>query len=977
MESIEVHSKDFAIRWITVPDHASVRWQLAPNKKSINFGIFRKCRPHEPRPATTATLDDRLANSALTPVYWHGRCHPNAIVKGSYSVPAGAGGVFGFLFDNTFSKTLSKTVQFAHSVVPPDTTNPSNVTPATTTTTTTTRRPRRGTGVSRRNAKESELLDRPSQSSDGSSKADTVDDRFHGGVLLKKRRKRLQGYAKRYFALDADAGMLSYYHDVTSSLLRGSIPLALAAVSVKPQTREIFIDSGAEIWNLRAPSQDEFEGWQAALTRARTVALTVIPDALVARASLAAGTVSIASTTATPYATTRRVDAHMMEALGSKLNAALALSQKLASETSSTSSSFSSLAPSLQPTPVQTPPLHTNHHQGNGTRTAASASSTVNSATSSDQLSTSAPKRQPFWQKRSNPKESFPTLASFENNTAQPSKPYSSPPPLPLPLIGSQFTMALELQQLLDQLLKDYTTIMHTAITHTRTLSDMIRPLSPTIDQKLEDATLAAHDEEDNGSILSDSEFFDAAENPPIFVLPDNNNGDAPEDIVVVFDDEEVDARSSSSLRRMSATSSVSSDSIVLAALTSNANTQVDLYPLPITTPISRREIVPKAKVPPPSLIQFVRKNVGKDLSTVTMPVTANEPLSLLQRYAEVLEYSSLLDTASKSSVASGEQMMYVAAFAVSTLANNRSNARALRKPFNPLLNETYELVREDMGFRFLSEKVSHRPPVMATFAESQQWSYSFCPQPSQKFWGKSAEIIIEGQVRVSIFGDPGEVGTPSITPVVYTYSMPTTYLRNMLAGEKYIEPVGQMIVSASSGHRAVIEFKSKSIFSGQRVDEVTVKIFKPSTTDGCIERVSMHGRWTSELLRDSDNSEVWRVGSLMPDQAARYGMSTFSASLNDITILEKDNNVPPTDSRFRPDQRALENGNIDEAEQLKHMVEETQRERRRHGEIPTEGASSVWFERVEDDVWVPVRGKNGYWERRRRRDWEGVPELW
>jgi len=39
---------------------------------------------------------------------------------------------------------------------------------------------------------------------------------------------------------------------------------------------------------------------------------------------------------------------------------------------------------------------------------------------------------------------------------------------------------------------------------------------------------------------------------------------------------------------------------------------------------------------------------------------------------------------------------------------------------------------------------------------------------------------------------------------------------------------------------------------------------------------------------------------------------------------------LPPTDSRFRPDQRALENGNYEVASNEKHRLEEKQRAVRR-----------------------------------------------
>ena len=49
-------------------------------------------------------------------------------------------------------------------------------------------------------------------------------------------------------------------------------------------------------------------------------------------------------------------------------------------------------------------------------------------------------------------------------------------------------------------------------------------------------------------------------------------------------------------------------------------------------------------------------------------------------------------------------RMMWVAAFAVSVYGS--CQARAGHKPFNPLLGETFECVREDRGFRYVAEQV-------------------------------------------------------------------------------------------------------------------------------------------------------------------------------------------------------------------------------------------------------------------------------
>lgn len=93
------------------------------------------------------------------------------------------------------------------------------------------------------------------------------------------------------------------------------------------------------------------------------------------------------------------------------------------------------------------------------------------------------------------------------------------------------------------------------------------------------------------------------------------------------------------------------------------------------------------------------------------MQVNFNEPLSMLQRLTEDLEYHELLDKAARCD-SSLEQMCLVAAFSVSSYS---TTVHRTAKPFNPLLGETYELDRlEEFGYRSLCEQVTTQP--QATF---------------------------------------------------------------------------------------------------------------------------------------------------------------------------------------------------------------------------------------------------------------------
>lgn len=71
------------------------------------------------------------------------------------------------------------------------------------------------------------------------------------------------------------------------------------------------------------------------------------------------------------------------------------------------------------------------------------------------------------------------------------------------------------------------------------------------------------------------------------------------------------------------------------------------------------------------SALSVFRKNVGKDLSTISMPISMNEPLSMLQRACEELEYCDLLDKASTLSD-SMDRLIHIAIFAVSSYASSQ-----------------------------------------------------------------------------------------------------------------------------------------------------------------------------------------------------------------------------------------------------------------------------------------------------------------
>ena len=882
---------------------------------------------------------------------------------GKYDVPADGGGMYAMVFDNTFSKQTSKTATFVLLTYPTSTPPLSShhmhyV---------------QGSGLastSRRPGKSPCIAPLKRESSDSIHQIDNIvvdvpntkvpprlprgdsdsssGSNFLTGVLQKRRRKRHQGWAKRFFSLDHTAATLSYYHNRHSSALRGAVPLSLAAVSVNAQTRDICIDSGAEVWHLRAINPREFEVWTSALEYAsKSVMSSASP-----RTGSHLDTISKPNGVA-HFNPDEEREWLKVENLISRVAGSRDAVRGLAKDTDPKYLSLSTSAPP-ETSQVEISPLQA---------FANSEQSPVDQSFSTDGCIDGD--RRPFWKRKASTDRR--TSGVFRRSVSA----QSGVPSVAIPRINgstsSRTPFAPESTSLyshpeeslherclavlgdLDAVVTEFAALV--AESKQRRLPPPDSPASPTSRRSIDS----------QGS----QEFFDAqnGDNSPLLAIQqESDDDDAPPGMRSTRSE---DSASASEIEDSGAADTPSPSSALSPAFPTRPKS---LSPLPLPS-IKRRITVASPIVHPPSLIGFLRKNVGKDLSTISMPVSANEPLSLLQRASEQLEYSNLLDEAAKLPKTSTERLLYISAFAISSLSSARIRERSLRKPFNPMLGETFELVREDRGFRFIAEKVSHHPICLACQAESEKWAFTQSPRPTQKFWGKSAEVITDGAVRV-ILHESGD--RFSWTPAV-------SFVRNIIAGEKYVEPVGTMtITNEVTREQAVATFKSKGMFSG-RSEEVVVQMFN---SQGEELPFGLVGKWTSSLTITENSipqcTPVWAVADLVPDVTKRYGLTNFAASLNEITVIEKEK-IAPTDSRLRPDQRAVEDGNLDEAESLKTKLEEAQRRRRKIMEEQGLEWRPKWFTRIEGDdevVWKLKGGKDGYWEERAKGEWTGVEKV-
>ncbi|XP_050960225.1 oxysterol-binding protein-related protein 7 isoform X1 [Labeo rohita] len=350
-------------------------------------------------------------------------------------------------------------------------------------------------------------------------------------------------------------------------------------------------------------------------------------------------------------------------------------------------------------------------------------------------------------------------------------------------------------------------------------------------------------------------------------------------------------------------------------------------------------------------ILTILYNNIGKDLSRVSMPVALNEPLCLLQRVSEELEYSELLDIANHTDDPF-ERMVYVAAFSISGYA--WASWRNRYKPFNPVLGETYENVREDRGFRYIAEQVSHHPPLSACHADSDNFSFWQDQRWKNKFWGKSVEIVSTGMVNVTLpnYGDH------------YEWNKAVTCIHNVFSQQRWLEHYGDVVIRNLNNDECTCKITFvKSRYWGDDNSKNEVQGTVLDHAGRVLHRFG--GSWHEGIFCDTlPNPQcIWKPNPQPDDYFDYYGFSQYARELNELTPNIKDK-LPPTDSRFRPDQRLLEEGEVEEADKRKDEIEEKQRERRKAMTKRSEEHVPRFFVKTLDhagrEVWVT---KGTYWK--------------
>jgi hypothetical protein len=356
------------------------------------------------------------------------------------------------------------------------------------------------------------------------------------------------------------------------------------------------------------------------------------------------------------------------------------------------------------------------------------------------------------------------------------------------------------------------------------------------------------------------------------------------------------------------------------------------------------------------SLFKQLSGFIGKDItSMISLPVWVFEPFSFLQVMCEPLQFDELLLKA-----ASAQDPCHRIAYLSAWVIAGYSCAVRNKKPFNPLLGETFEYVHPEHGWKFVAEQVSHHPPIGVARVHSDKFILEIEMELKTKFTGNSSDVIVMGgcHFRTTDFNDH------------FTWNHLETSAHNIIIGGMWVDHFGTLeVVNHTTKDKCVLK-ASRSGWLGAGRFEVQGEVIDGNGNP----RLKMNGKWNDTMFATKLNADgtpqgepilLWKRGATPPN---KWNWTKFNDELNTVDP-EYEAILPPTDSRLRTDRRALQKDDLSLAGKEKYRLEEEQRNKRKDREVKGEHYQAALFKSVDDTVFGHKWEYYGnYWEQRDER---------
>jgi hypothetical protein len=296
----------------------------------------------------------------------------------------------------------------------------------------------------------------------------------------------------------------------------------------------------------------------------------------------------------------------------------------------------------------------------------------------------------------------------------------------------------------------------------------------------------------------------------------------------------------------------------------------------------------------------------GRDLVSVSLPVKLFETRSFLQRLASGWRYTPFFLNRAAEISDPLERFKLVIAFALASLSLQVTE----KKPFNPIIGETFQANFED-GTEIFLEQTSHHPP-------KSNWEV-FGPNKNYHFWGYGEwAASCTGNTVKGYQKGPNNIDFPDGQRI--SFSEPVIMIRGIMFGERYIE-FGSTMTFVDEKNNLSCDLVLnpdglgffKGLFSKAKSPSDTVRgqiLLRPADAtekDKGTVLGEITGSWLGYL--DIDGVRYWDIRDT---PLASQPIPTAEPLMSD--------------SRFRDDLRYLLEGNTELAQEYKTMLEEAQR---------------------------------------------------
>nr|XP_018903713.1 PREDICTED: oxysterol-binding protein-related protein 9 [Bemisia tabaci] len=339
---------------------------------------------------------------------------------------------------------------------------------------------------------------------------------------------------------------------------------------------------------------------------------------------------------------------------------------------------------------------------------------------------------------------------------------------------------------------------------------------------------------------------------------------------------------------------------------------------------------------------------IGMDLTKVVLPTFILERRSLLEMYADFFVHPDLILKTVELTSPKDRMVEIVKWYLTSYHASRKSGVA--KKPYNPILGEVFKCHWNIPGFSsttekvpdgplpdatkdqliFIAEQVSHHPPISAFYGEHFEKRVQFCAHvwTKSKFLGLSIGVHNVGEGRLKLLDHNEE----------YICTFPNGYGRSILT-TPWIELGGSVSIDCpQSGYKCAVEFHTKPFYGGKK-HRVTADVFAPNDKKPFL---SINGVWNG--LMEAKWNDTGKVEPFVDTRNLEI--------IKKVVVPIKNQEENESRRVWKEVTLGLKYDNVEAASAAKYEIEQRQRDEALTRKRQEESWQSKWFKGEAGGQW-------------------------